>query len=130
MKDGMLITLTSDIVSAHVSKNSVAVNDLPTLIRSVYQAMVNTGQPSPVVQEKCEPAISIRASVKADAVACIECGFKAKMLKRHLVTHHGLTPQDYRARWGLSSDHPLVAPDYAATRSRIAKSFGLGRKLG
>lgn len=130
MDNETLITLTSDIVSAHVSNNSVAVNDLPSLIQSVYQALAKAGEPAPVVEEKREPAVSVRASVKPDAVTCLECGFKAKMLKRHLMTDHGLTPQEYRTRWNLSSDHPMVAPNYAAQRAELAKSIGLGRKMG
>lgn len=130
MDNETLITLTSDIVSAHLSNNNVAVNDVPVLIQSVYQALATVGEPAPVVEEKREPAVSARASVKPDAVTCMECGFKGKMLKRHLSTDHGLTPQEYRARWNLSADHALVAPDYAARRAELAKSIGLGRKMG
>jgi predicted transcriptional regulator len=130
MDNETLINLASDIVSAHVSNNSVAVHDLPLLIQSVYQALVTVGEPEPVVEEKREPAVSARASVKPDAVTCMECGFSGKMLKRHLSTEHGLTPQEYRARWNLSADHPMVAPNYAAQRAELAKSIGLGRKMG
>lgn len=130
MDNETLITFTSDIVSAHVSNNNVTVNDLPTLIQSVYHALANVGEPAPVVEEKREPAVSARASVKPDAVTCMECGFKAKMLKRHLMTEHGLTPQDYRTRWNLSPDYPMIAPNYAAKRAELAKSIGLGRKPG
>lgn len=128
MDNEALITFTSDIVSAHVSKNSVAVSDLPGLIQSVYMALLNAGEPAPVVEAKREPAVSVRLSVRHDAVTCMECGFKGKMLKRHLMTDHGLTPQDYRARWDLPSTHPIVAPAYAAKRADIAKASGLGRK--
>jgi predicted transcriptional regulator len=128
MENETLITLTSDIVAAHVSSNSVAVSDMPTLIQSVYQALANVGEPTPVLEEKLEPAVSIRASVKPDAVTCMDCGLKAKMLRRHLMTEHGLTPQQYRARWNLSADHPIVAPAYAAQRAELAKSIGLGVK--
>lgn len=128
MENETLITLTSDIVSAHVSSNSVAVNDLPVLIQSVYHALVNVDEPVPVAEERREPVVSVRASVRPDAVICVECGFRGKMLKRHLMTDHGLTPQEYRARWKLSADHPIVAPAYAAKRSELAKSIGLGQK--
>lgn len=128
MDQETLITLTKDIVSAHVSNNSVTVNDLPVLIQSVYQALAQAGEPAPVVEEKLVPAVTIRASVKPDSVTCLECGFKGKMLKRHLSTDHGLTTQEYKARWNLGADHALVAPDYAAKRAELAKSFGLGRK--
>ena len=130
MDNETLITFTSDIVSAHVSNNNVTVNDLPTLIQSVYHALANVGEPASVVEEKREPAVSARASVKPDAVICMECGIKGKMLKRHLMTEHGLTPQEYRTRWNLSPDYPMIAPNYAAKRSELAKSIGLGRKPG
>jgi len=130
MNNETLITLTSDIVSAHLSNNSVAVQDVPSLIQSVYQALATVGEPAPVIEERLVPAVSVRASVKPDAVTCMECGFKGKMLKRHLMTDHGLTPQEYRSRWNLSADHPMVAPNYAAQRAELAKSIGLGRKMG
>ena len=124
----MLITLTSDIVAAHVSNNNVATAEMPHLIKSVYEALANAGKQAPVVVEKQEPAVSIRSSVKPDAIACLECGKKMKMLKRHLGTDHGLTPVAYRAKWNLASDYPLVAPEYAARRSELAVKIGLGRK--
>ncbi|MDD3798420.1 MAG: MucR family transcriptional regulator [Novosphingobium sp.] len=125
-----LITLTSDIVAAHVSNNSVAVEDVPSLIANVFGALSSLGEPAPVVEEKPEPAVSIRSSVKPDYVVCLECGKKMKMLKRHLATDHGLTTDEYRARWGLNADYPLVAPNYAKTRRELAKKIGLGRKPG
>lgn len=125
-----LLTLAADIVSAHVSNNSVAVHELPVLIGSVYQALANADAPVSAEEMKLEPAVSIRASVKPDFVTCLECGFKGKMLKRHLSTEHGLTAQDYKARWNLSVDHPLVAPNYARQRAELAKTIGLGRKPG
>lgn len=124
-----LITLTSDIVAAHVSNNSVAVDDVPALIQNVYGALAGLGS-APQVEEKPEPAVSIRASVKADHLVCLEDGKKMKMLKRHLMTDHGLTPAEYRARWGLPADYPMVAPDYAEKRRTLAKEIGLGRKPG
>jgi predicted transcriptional regulator len=124
-----LITLTSDIVAAHVSNNSVSVEDVPALINNVYGALANLGS-VPQVEEKPEPAVSIRSSVKADHLVCLEDGKKMKMLKRHLMTDHGLTPAEYRARWGLPADYPMVAPDYAEKRRTLAKQIGLGRKPG
>ena len=130
MDNETLITLTADIVSAHVSNNDVAVTAIPALIQSVYQALANTDAPPPVVEEQREPAVSVRASVKPDFVTCLECGFKGKLLKRHLMTEHDLTPQEYKQRWNLSADHPLVAPNYSAQRTQLAKAVGLGRKSG
>lgn len=130
LKQEELIALTSDIVGAHVSRNRVAIDDVPGLIGSVYAALSGLGT-TPVVEEvRPAPAVSIRASVRPDHVTCLECGTKLKMLKRHLTTDHGLSVQEYRQRWGLSADHPLVAPDYAARRRDLAKQIGLGRKPG
>ncbi len=125
-----LITLTSDIVAAHVSNNNVAVEDVPVLIQNVYNALANVGSTAPVAESRPEPAVSIRASVKKDHLVCLEDGKKMKMLKRHLMTDHGMTPEEYRARWGLAADYPMVAPDYAETRRDLAKKIGLGRKPG
>jgi predicted transcriptional regulator len=124
-----LITLTSDIVAAHVSNNSVAVDEVPTLISNVYGALAGLGS-APAVEARPEPAVSVRASIKADHIICLEDGKKMKMLKRHLMTDHGLTPAEYRARWGLPADYPMVAPDYAEKRRVLAKQIGLGRKPG
>ena len=124
-----LITLTSDIVAAHVSNNSVAVEDVPTLIENVFGALTALGK-SGANAAPPEPAVSIRASVKPDYVVCLDCGKKMKMLKRHLTTDHGLTTDEYRQRWGLNADYPLVAPNYAAKRRDLAKKIGLGRKPG
>ncbi|AKH42263.1 putative transcriptional regulator [Altererythrobacter atlanticus] len=124
-----LITLTSDIVAAHVSNNSVPVEEVPTLITNVYGALAGLGA-KPVEEEKPEPAVSIRASVKSDHLVCLEDGKKMKMLKRHLMTEHGMTPEEYRARWNLQADYPMVAPDYAEKRRTLAKEIGLGRKPG
>ena len=124
-----LITLTSDIVAAHVSNNSVSVDDVPTLIQNVYGALAGLGA-APQAEEKLQPAVSVRASVKNDHLVCLEDGKKMKMLKRHLMTDHGLTPAEYRTRWGLAADYPMVAPDYAEKRRVLAKQIGLGRKPG
>ena len=125
-----LITLTSDIVAAHVSNNSVSVDDIPALITNVYGALAGLGQAAPAPEVRPEPAVSIRASIKPDYVVCLEDGKKLKMLKRHLMTHYNMTPDQYRARWGLSSDYPMVAPNYAEKRRELAKKIGLGRKPG
>jgi predicted transcriptional regulator len=126
-----LITLTSDIVSAHVSNNNVGVDELTNLISNVYGALAGLGKPVPVVEEAPpKPAVSIRASVKNDHLVCLDCGMELKMLKRHLMTHHSMSPDQYRSRWNLASDYPLVAPDYAEKRRDLAKAIGLGRKPG
>ncbi len=122
----MLVTLTADIVAAHVSNNSVAISDLSLLINNVHAALSGLGS-APVVEEKLVPAVSIRTSVKPDFITCLEDGKKLKMLRRHLMTHYGMTPDDYRAKWGLPADYPMVAPNYAAQRSEFAKKIGLGR---
>src|SRR4028118_269274 len=123
-----LITLTADIVSAHVSNNSVAVNDLPVLIQNIHNALSSLGETIEAPQPKQEPAVSIRSSIKPDYIVCLEDGKKLKMLKRHLMTHYQMTPDDYRQKGGLSSDYPMVAPKYAEQRRTLAKSIGLGTK--
>jgi len=124
-----LITLTSDIVAAHVSNNSLGVEDVPALIENVYGALAGLGAAAQV-EVKPEPAVSIRASIKNDHIVCLEDGKKMKMLKRHLMSDHGLTPAEYRARWALPADYPMVAPDYAEKRRTLAKKIGLGRMPG
>lgn len=126
--DDTLLTLTADIVAAHVSNNSVAVNDLPNLIQNVHSALSDISQSSAAPEAKQEPKVSIRSSVKPDSIACLDCGSRQKMLKRHLMTSHGITPSEYRQKWGLSSDYPMVAPNYAEQRRTLAKSIGLGTK--
>ena len=125
----MLITLTSDIVTAHVANNNVEVADLPSLIQNVYGALAGLGSQAKE-EEAPEPAVSVRSSIKPDHIVCLECGKKMKMLKRHLMTDHGLTIDDYRARFGLAADYPMVAPNYAEKRRELAKKIGLGRKPG
>lgn len=125
-----LITLTSDIVAAHVSNNSVAVDEVPTLISNVYSALAGLGSADGGAEEVPDPAVSVRSSVKKDHLVCLDCGKKMKMLKRHLNTEHGMTPDEYRARWNLSADYPMVAPEYAETRRDLAVKIGLGRKPG
>jgi predicted transcriptional regulator len=124
----MLLTLTADIVAAHVSNNSVSVNDVPSLIQNVHQALSGISGSQAAVTEKPEPKVSVRASVKPDYIVCLEDGKKQKMLKRHLMTAHGMTPAEYREKWGLGSDYPMVAPNYAEQRRTLAKSIGLGTK--
>ena len=125
-----LLSLTADIVAAHVSNNSVAVSDIPTLIANVHTALVGLGGLAPAPEVRAEPAVSIRASVKPDYLVCLDDGRKLKMLKRHLMTHYGITPDEYRAKWGLPADYPMVAPNYAALRRGLAVKIGLGRKPG
>ena len=125
----MLVTLTADIVSAHVSNNDVDHSNVATLIENVFGALSSAGA-DPQKDEEPTPAVSIRVSVKKDAIVCLDCGKKMKMLRRHLSTEHGMTPEDYRARWKLPEDYPMVAPDYAETRRHLAKKIGLGRKPG
>jgi predicted transcriptional regulator len=125
-----LITLTADIVAAHVSNNSVSVADIPALINNVHNALSGLNGPAPVVEVKQEPAVSIRSSIKQDYIVCLEDGKKLKMLKRHLMTHYGMTPDDYRAKWDLPKDYPMVAPAYAEKRRTLAVSIGLGRQPG
>jgi predicted transcriptional regulator len=123
-----LITLTADIVSAHVSNNSVAVNDLPTLIQNVHNALSGLGGRVEEPEVKQEPAVSVRSSIKPDYIVCLEDGKKLKMLKRHLMTHYRMTPDEYRQKWGLNADYPMVAPNYAEQRRTLAKKIGLGTK--
>jgi len=125
-----LITLTADIVAAHVQNNTVALADVSRLIESVHGALAGLGTSQAAPAEPLVPAVSIRASVKPDHIVCLEDGKKLKMLKRHLMTHYQLTPDEYRKKWNLPHDYPMVAPDYAEKRRTLAKSIGLGRKPG
>jgi predicted transcriptional regulator len=126
-EQGQLLELTAQIVSAHVGHNEVAQDTLPTLIRSVYATLAGTQKPSAEVAEKPQPAVPVKKSVFPDFIICLEDGKKLKMLKRHLHTRYGLTPAQYREKWGLPHDYPMVAPSYAAHRSTLAKTSGLGR---
>jgi predicted transcriptional regulator len=124
-----LITLTADIVSAHVSNNTIQANELPQLIQGIHTALASLGGAAPAPEApKQEPAVSIRQSIKPDYVVCLEDGKKLKMLKRHLMTHYQMTPDDYRRKWGLPADYPMVAPNYADQRRDLAKKIGLGTK--
>jgi predicted transcriptional regulator len=123
-----IVSLTARIVSAHIANNNVSVDELPGLIREVHQALATVGQ-TPAEPIKAEPAVDVKKSVFPDHIICLECGTSLKMLKRHLATDHGMTPDEYRAKWGLPYTYPMVAPEYAATRSQLAKESGLGRKV-
>ena len=129
--DAELITLTSQIVSAFVSKNSVQAADLPALIANVYQSLKSAGQPSAAPAEAAadlKPAVPVKKSVTPEYIICLEDGKKLKMLKRHLSSSYGMTPDEYRAKWGLPADYPMVAPNYAKQRSDLALKLGLGRR--
>lgn len=127
VQDDMLISLTTEIVAAHVSNNMVGVGDVPQLIENVHGALAKL-HGSGAAEEKLEPAVSVRASIKPDYIVCLEDGKKLKMLKRHLMTHYNMTPDEYRQKWGLSPDYPMVAPNYAEQRRQLAKKIGLGTK--
>ena len=123
-----LLSLTTEIVAAHVSNNTVAVTDLPQLIEQVYRSLANVGvEPTPQV-ERPQPAVPIKKSVTPDYIICLEDGKKLKMLKRHLKTAYDMTPEEYRDRWQLPPDYPMVAPNYAKQRSKLAKQIGLGTR--
>ena len=122
-----LLELTTEIVSAHVGNNSIALGDLPQLIQDVYKTLAIVGT-TPAVPERPKPAVPIKKSVSPDYVVCLEDGKKLKMLKRHLKTSYNMTPDEYRERWGLPPDYPMVAPNYAKHRSALAKKIGLGTK--
>ena len=124
-----VIELTVDIISAHITKNSVQVDDLPDLITKVHDAMSQvaaTGSTEP--QELPKPAVSIRGSVRDDEIICLDCGKSFQFLKRHLTAVHGMSPQEYRTKWRLKPHYPMTAPNYSAARSKMAKASGLGRR--
>ncbi|RWD71069.1 MucR family transcriptional regulator [Mesorhizobium sp.] len=123
-----LVGLTADIVSAYVSQNPLPVTGLPELIASIHSSLTGLGQPNVIELPKQEPAINPKRSVTPDHIICLEDGKKFKSLKRHLSVPYGLSPDEYREKWGLKPDYPMVAPNYAAQRSTLAKAAGLGRK--
>jgi len=127
---GELAKLTASMVSAYVSRNVISIADLPALINSVHQSLAGLGQPVASVEPVADlkPAVSIKKSVTPEFIICLEDGKKLKMLKRHLASSYGMTPDEYRAKWGLPSDYPMVAPNYAAARSKLALDLGLGRR--
>lgn len=122
-----LLTLTSEIVASHVSNNTVEVAELPNLIQQVYGALHGLSGPKETPREELRPAVPIKKSVTDDYIVCLEDGKKMKMLKRHLATAYGMTPEQYREKWGLPVDYPMVAPNYSLKRQRLAKENGLGR---
>jgi len=127
-RDEILLTLTADIVSAHVANNSVAVGDLANLIGNVHEALAKLGEATIESEPVLKPAISSGRSIKPEYIVCLEDGKKLKLLKRHLRTDHNLSPPEYRAKWGLPKSYPMVAPAYAEARRQLAITIGLGRK--
>jgi predicted transcriptional regulator len=128
-QDQRLLSLTAEIVSSFAGHHTVATGDLPALISSVFRALRTAGQDEPEkAAEAPTPAVPVKRSIRPDFLVCLEDGEKVTMLKRHLAARHGLTPEEYRKRWGLAKDYPMVAPAYAAQRSALAKQIGLGRK--
>ena len=123
-----LLELTTEIVAAHVSNNTVALGDLPHLINQVYNSLANIGVAPAAPAARPQPAVTIKKSVQPDYIVCLEDGKKLKMLKRHLKTAYNMSPEAYRERWNLSPDYPMVAPNYARQRSRLAKEIGLGTR--
>ena len=123
-----ILGLTAQIVAAHVSHNDVSRESLPSLIHEVYRTLNGVGNAPAIVVEKQLPAVPVKKSVFADYLICLEDGKQLKMLKRHLATAYGMTPEQYREKWGLSADYPMVAPNYAKHRSSLAKRIGLGTK--
>ncbi len=127
-----ILELTTDIVSAHVANNKVATNEMPQLIQDIYQALLSAGNDTQA-QERPRPAVPVKKSIFPDYIVCLEDGKKLKMLKRHLKTAYSISPEEYRERWALPPDYPMVAPNYAKHRSNLAKKIGLGttrRKRG
>lgn len=122
-----LLALTTDIVTSHLSRNPIDPNEIPRLIKDIYSTLATIGEADPEM-EKPQPAVSIRKSIHPDYIVCLEDGKKLKMLKRHLKTSYDMTPDDYRQRWGLPADYPMVAPNYAIQRRELAKKIGLGTR--
>lgn len=127
IEEATLITLTAEIVSAYVTKNRLPPAGLPELIASISGSIRKLGEPVSAPEPERVPAVNPKRSVRADHIVCLEDGRKFKSMKRHLASH-GLTPQQYRARWGLPADYPMTAPNYSAARSAMAKDIGLGQK--
>lgn len=125
---GEILALTTEIVSAHLANNSVTQTDVAGFIQSVYAKLSELAQGEETASVELTPAVPIKKSVTDDFIVCLEDGKKLKMLKRHLMTSYGMTPEEYRAKWGLKPDYPMVAPNYAAKRQELAKKIGLGRK--
>ncbi len=128
IEQGELLELTSDIVAAHVSNNPVPLGELPGLIETVHTTLSKLARPQEEPKVELKPAVAIKKSITDDFIICLEDGKKLKMLKRHLKTAYDMSPEDYRAKWGLQHDYPMVAPNYAKKRQQLAKKIGLGRK--
>ena len=127
--DGTFIALTAEIVSAYVSNNTVPAGDIPALINQVHAALSRvSGKPGDGLGEALKPAVSLKKSITPEFIVCLEDGKKFKSLKRHLRAQYDMTPEQYREKWGLSADYPMVAPNYAAARSQLAKQMGLGQQ--
>lgn len=124
----LLLELTTEIVSAHISNNKTNKQDIPDFIREVYASYLDLKEQGPGFSKRPEPAVPVKESITPDYLICLEDGKKLKMLKRHLKTAYNMTPDEYRERWGLDPDYPMVAPNYAKKRSRLAKDIGLGTK--
>jgi predicted transcriptional regulator len=129
MRSNDLVTLTADIATAYVSNNEVAATNVPKLVESIHQALAALEGQEQKKSDKIEPAVSVRASIKQSHLVCLACGAKQKTLKRHILAAHGLTPHEYRERFGLRSDYPMTAPDYSKLRGEMAKAAGLGRQM-
>ena len=127
--DTNITALTADIVTAYVSGNSIEPGDLPGLIAATYEALSGLGAPK-LAEQTYEPTVSVRSSVKPDHIISLIDGKPYKMLKRHLSTAYGMSPEEYREKWGLPADYPMVAPNYAKQRSSLAKKIGLGKRRG
>jgi predicted transcriptional regulator len=123
-----LLALTANIVSSHVSNNPVSGDSLTKMIREVYETLATVGESAEAKAERPEPAVPVKKSVTPDYIICLEDGKKLKMLKRHLSTAYDMTPEQYRERWGLTADYPMVAPNYAKQRSQLARQIGLGTR--
>ena len=123
-----LLALTTEIVSSYVANNTMSSGEIPGVIEQVYKTLANVNADNHVMVDRPKPAVPIKKSVTPDYIVCLEDGKKLKMLKRHLKTAYGMTPEEYRERWGLPADYPMVAPEYAKQRSALAKDIGLGKR--
>lgn len=123
-----LLRLTTQIVSSYVSNNTLKTDEVPAIISAVYKTLANISPETSGAEDRPQPAVPIKKSIQPDHIVCLEDGKKLKMLKRHLKTAYNMTPEEYRERWGLPSDYPMVAPNYAKQRSRLAKDIGLGTR--
>ena len=123
-----LLVYTTEIVSAHLSNNPVQADEIPALIQKVYKTLANVASDGSAMAERPQPAVPIKRSITPDYIVCLEDGETFKSLKRHLTSHHEMSPEDYRERWGLPADYPMVAPNYAKQRSKLARQIGLGTR--